>query len=131
MIVKRLDGSTYDWNIPEKIAKGNRRKTSKLHAKARKIIREKYPNTQIYEEVPIITEENTQLYLDFYLPTFNLAVEIQGKQHFEFTSIFHKNKLEFLKSIKRDRDKTEWCKINNISLIILSYDNIRGWYKLV
>jgi hypothetical protein len=35
--------------------------------------------------------------------------------------------LNFLKSQKRDREKQEWCEINNIKYISLPYNNETEW----
>lgn len=131
MIVKTLDGTEYNWKIPEKVAKGNRRKTSNLHQVAKSLLRKKYPNVDIYEEVPIITERRDRLYLDFYLPTFDLVIEVNGEQHYKFSLLFHENKLAFAKSKVNDTKKAMWCEINNIELVILKYDEIDQWEKQI
>jgi hypothetical protein len=131
MIVKTLDGKTYDWTISEKISKGNKRKTSGLHKTARGFLREKYSNVDIYEEVPIIVEKGTKLFLDFYLPVFNLAIEVNGSQHYVFSSMFHKNQLEFLKSVTNDGKKSMWCEINDIQLVTLKYNEVDKWPTLI
>jgi hypothetical protein len=65
-----------------------------------------------------------KLPFDFYLPHFNTCIEFDGKQHFK--PIGHWGGEDGLKSIqKRDKIKTEYCKLNNIPLIRISYkDNI-------
>lgn len=73
-----------------------------------------WPNVTIYEEVPCC---GTKLRLDFYIPTLNIAIEMQGRQHDEMVPFFHKNKYGFMLSRSRDFTKDEWCKINNITLI--------------
>jgi len=61
------------------------------------------------------------LYLDFYIPSIRLAIEVHGQQHYEFCPFFHKSKADFLKSKARDEDKIDWCKLNDITLITLKY----------
>lgn len=125
MQVQTLDGVFYEWGISEKIAKGNRRTTSKGHALVKRIINELYPCCRFYEEVPIILQisgrKKSEVYLDFYLPSRSLAVEIQGEQHYKFNSFFYKSKLDFLKAQQRDRNKVIWCELNNIKLAVLPY----------
>lgn len=58
--------------------------------------------------------------LDFYLPEHNIAIECQGEQHYRPIEFFGGND-EFQKIIKRDNEKLEKCKKNNIE--ILYYDN--------
>ena len=44
-------------------------------------------------------------------------VEVHGRQHFEYISFFHEDRLAFHKAKARDRDKRVWCEINHIELI--------------
>lgn len=57
---------------------------------------------------------------DFYLPDYNLCIEYDGIQHFKPIKIFGGlKKLEYTQ--KSDKIKTEYCKLNNIPLIRISY----------
>lgn len=58
---------------------------------------------------------------DFYLPDFSSMIEVDGKQHYEYTPRFYKNKSEFFDRIKRDREKNAWCKSNGIKMIRIPY----------
>ena len=61
-----------------------------------------------------------------------LAVEVHGRQHYEFVPYFHKSKAGFIKSLARDEDKKDWCEVNNIKLIVLSYlDTDDDWRDLL
>ena len=63
------------------------------------------------------------LRFDFYIPDFNIAIEYDGKQHFEPVR-FKKcqNPEENFRSTKiRDEIKNQYCKENNIALIRISY----------
>ena len=65
---------------------------------------------------------NHQLHsFDFYLPTFNSMIEIDGEQHYRYTSKFYKSKKEFFDRIRRDKDKNNWCKKNHITMIRIPY----------
>jgi len=60
----------------------------------------------------------SRLSLDFYNATLNVAVEVQGTQHTKYVEFFHgKSKLNFIKQLKRDQDKLNFCEINGINLI--------------
>jgi hypothetical protein len=59
--------------------------------------------------------------LDFYLPDYNIAIECQGKQHFEPVEYFGGEK-GLIEIKKRDTIKKELCKKNNVKLIY--YSNI-------
>jgi hypothetical protein len=61
------------------------------------------------------------LRFDFYLPIQNKCIEYNGEQHYEKVDFFGGNKtLKYNK--KRDNIKSEFCKDNNIDLIIIKYN---------
>ena len=54
--------------------------------------------------------------LDFYLPDINIAIEVQGSQHFEPNNFF--GGVEgFKRQIVLDAKKKEICKANNVTLL--------------
>lgn len=53
---------------------------------------------------------------DFYLPDYNIAIECQGRQHFETVEAFGGQK-NFEKTIRRDLIKKQLCKEHNVKLI--------------
>lgn len=83
------------------------------------IISEIYPTDVILEEFFI---PGDGLYIDFFLPRRKLAVEVHGRQHYEYNVHFHGNKENFIKSQQRDMKKAAWCGINNIELIEIMYN---------
>jgi len=109
----------------------NRVARSKYHLEARKLLRKTYPTLQLLEEVSIPIRQGITLYLDFFLPLIKLCVEVHGEQHYKFIPFFHTDKIGFLRQLGRDRDKEEWCNINNINLIILKYDKMDNWSEQV
>ena len=57
---------------------------------------------------------------DFYLPDYNIAIEYQGKQHYESIDYFGGEKsLQYTQ--KHDSIKKEYCKNNNIKLLEIPY----------
>ena len=58
---------------------------------------------------------------DFYLPEFNICIEYDGKQHFNFVGTWHETKEEFERAIQIDKEKTEYCIKNDIKLIRIPY----------
>lgn len=121
MQVKDLDGHHHSWNLTGHIARGKLTNKSSFHLNARNIIHDIFPTLQILEEVSIPVRKSETLYLDFYIPLKRLCVEVHGEQHYEFTPFYHTNIMSFFKSQKRDRDKQEWCEINNINYIVLPH----------
>ena len=69
----------------------------------------------------VILEEfgipHSGLSLDFFMPRFNVAFEIQGRQHYNFVPFMHGDRLSFGKQKERDSNKAAWCHINEIRLI--------------
>lgn len=94
---------------------------SSLHKRAYVLLKELFPSDPIFQEV-YLPGAGPSLYLDLFLNRRLLAVECQGKQHFEQVSFFQKNRLEFAKSKFRDTVKRSWCELNNITLVELPYD---------
>lgn len=58
---------------------------------------------------------------DFYLPDYNACIEYDGQQHFEQIDFFGGEE-KFKKTIQRDEIKTNYCLVNNIRLLRISYD---------
>lgn len=83
----------------------------------------------------IFPNSNRYAYFDFYLPKFNILIEYDGIQHFEYKncSTFWNNKEEFLNLKKRDEFKNQWAQKNKIILIRIPYydkDKINKDYLL-
>lgn len=131
MKVVGLDGREHSW-IPSNraIEKSNQ---SSLHLLARKLLREKYPNDRILEEVVLpgtsTSVRKSLLIADFFIPLRNLVVEVHGAQHVEFNNFFYKTKMDFYKAQARDRDKKYWCELNNIILIELFHNETESEWR--
>lgn len=108
---------------------------SSLHNKARELIKELFPSLSVYEEVTLPGSKSvgrkSLLYADFFVPDAMIIIEVHGKQHYEYCSFFHKDKMDFLRSKKRDADKIEWCNINNIKIVELPYNKEKEWKSLI
>jgi len=119
-----LDGQEYDWRPRGSNALENK---SALHNKVRKFLRDTFPYDVILEEVDLVGsrdwKKKKELTADFYIPNRNLIVEAHGEQHYTHSTFFHKKKLDFLKSKKRDNDKIRWCEQNNISILVFKHDD--------
>lgn len=84
-----------------------------------------YPTIRVCQEVAVKIKPGVTLYLDMYIPLLNVAVEVHGKQHFEYTPHYHKHKHRFGRACLNDTLKKEWCEINKIILVELNYDESR------
>jgi len=64
-----------------------------------------------------------ELRYDFYLPKYNLCIEYNGIQHYEPIEHFGGMNTLINQRIK-DKIKVEYCKNNNIQLLIIRYDEV-------
>ena len=74
----------------------------------------------VFEEFRVL---GTQLTLDFYNHTKKIAIEVQGAQHLEFVKHFHKTRANFLRQIRRDDKKMDFCNINDIEFLQIYPDD--------
>ena len=118
MKIRDLEGKEHVWNLSNFIG-NEKRKCSDYHARAREILKQRFPCEQILEEVSL---PGTNLFGDFYIHKQRLMIEVQGEQHTNYIPFFHKNKQHFGKSKNRDKLKSEWCEINGIKLIEFHYN---------
>ena len=119
MKVIGLNNKIYNLSLPKIVLKDDQTKRSKPHLRAKEILGGLFRGELIYEEVGL--PGSGRLKVDFYVPRHSLMVEVQGRQHSEYVGHFHKNKLAFLKQLKRDQNKRKWCELNQIVLVEL-YD---------
>ena len=61
-----------------------------------------------------------KLPFDFYLPNYNICIEVQGQQHYESVP-FYGGDEKFIERQRHDKIKRDYCRNNNIILIELSY----------
>lgn len=112
-----LDGSLA--TVELKPSKYPARNISEKQTAARERIKREFGDQVILEEFPI---PKSQLRLDFFLPKINVAIEVHGRQHFEFVKHFHGTKKKFAEAKRRDELKAKWCDMNDIELIVWSGD---------
>jgi hypothetical protein len=122
MQIKTLDGQLQNWQLTGHYSHAKLENKSEFHLRARELLKKTFPTLQIIEEIPVPIKRSETYYLDFYIPMLKVAVEVHGEQHYKFVSFYHHNQLGFIKSQKRDREKEEWCNINNIRYIELPYN---------
>lgn len=61
-----------------------------------------------------------KLWLDFYLPDYNIAIECQGEQHFNKFR-WEKDETKLKERQLRDKIKKELCEKHNIKILYYSY----------
>lgn len=116
MIFKTLVGSTKRVKKPKNyMVKWEKPSRSKMQFGVKEFVKNYWFNDVVFEEFPIV---GTRMSLDLYNANKNVAIEVQGAQHLKYTPFFHgKSKTTFLSQIRRDNDKQEFCKLNNIKLV--------------
>lgn len=67
--------------------------------------------------------DNSNHYFDFYIPSLNLMIEFDGKQHFEPIKFFG-GKKAFDETVKRDNIKNIYCTQQKISLLRIPYNQV-------
>lgn len=67
---------------------------------------------------------------DFFIPTFNLAIEYAGKQHFEAVDFFG-GEVAFNALKNYDSIKDKYCSDNNIKLLRISYTDFNKISELL
>ena len=75
-----------------------------------------------YHPLWAVSKKGALLEFDIYIPSKNLLIEYNGRQHYQFIACFHKNKTRFVEQQRRDRKKQKLAKKNNYKLIIFKYD---------
>ena len=104
---------------PSSRIKWNIKKASDAQYRTKLFLKEFWEQDAVFEEFVI---PGSRLRVDFINFTKKIAVEVSGRQHEEFNKFFHKNRLGFIKSVKRDFQKIKWLEINDIKLIEI-YDH--------
>lgn len=118
-----LDGKEYKLKLKEAdISDDNR---SKGHLKCRKFLKELYPSDRIFEEIELPGTKG--LVADFVILLRKLLIEVHGQQHYNFSSYFHKNLIDFEKAKIRDRAKKEWADLNGFIYVALNDKHQDQW----
>jgi len=101
--------------------KDHRKKMSKGQSILTSIVKKLLPGQKIINEYHL----GDRLKLDVYCPSYRLACEFHGIQHFKYSPLFFDSKEEFIEAQKRDSKKAEMCAQHGIQLVVFRYnDNI-------
>lgn len=130
MKVVGLDGREVTWKLSGcRVLGDETRPRSGPHLRARVLIASVFSCDQVLEEVPI---PGSRLRIDFYVATRSLAVEVNGRQHYERTPHFHKTKHDFRRAVRNDAEKARFCDENGIGLVVLrDEDDEDEWRRLL
>ena len=109
------------WQTPHSHLKGGncpKCQTSHLEEELTNIFINKNINFEIYKKFKWLGRQS----LDFYLPQYNIAIECQGRQHFEKVNAFGGEE-GFLKTQERDKRKYDLCKEQSIKLLYYTHEH--------
>ena len=104
----------YKLNIPIDNALTNQSKFSKYIIKNISMYLNEKPILEKTFDWLINPENNCKLRIDAYFPEHSLAIECDGKQHRQFTPIFHKTEEEYIRRLQLDKIKDSLLKEHNI-----------------
>ena len=96
-------------------------KSSALHKRAVLVVKSRFPTVRILEEISVKVDVGKTLFLDIYLPSLGIIIEVNGKQHFERCAHFQ-SKEQFSVQRHNDRIKSEWAELNELRLVNFNYD---------
>jgi len=100
--------------------KEQKKKTSRGQSALTSVMKKLLPNETIVNEFHI----GEKLRLDVYCPSYKLAAEYHGRQHFYYTERFFDSKYEFEEAQKRDVKKANMCKELGIALVVFRYNDL-------
>lgn len=96
---------------------------SKGQCKLKEVLRDK---VKIVDEYEIKGQR-----IDIYLPELQIALEMDGRQHYEFCPAFHKTEADFKRQQWLDREKHRKCRERGITLIRIRYDEEISWTTIL
>lgn len=73
---------------------------------------------------------NSRLRFDFWLPDINTIIEFDGKHHFKPIEYFG-GEYSFKKVKINDQLKNNYCKENNITLLRISYKDLKRIEEII
>lgn len=111
--VKRIKQLGLEW------VRRNDRKLSRGHAALTSIFKQLLPNEQVINEHHI----GERLMLDIYCPSYKLAAEYHGRQHFVYSNLFFDTIDDFKAAQARDERKVDLCKEQGIALVVFRYND--------
>ena len=97
---------TIDWDSDSK---------SKFQKSVKNFLQPYWQRQVVLEEFPVA---GTRMTFDFYNANKKIAIEVQGGQHTKYVPFFHGGyKNNYLMQLKRDHQKHDFCKLNEIQLV--------------
>lgn len=99
--------------------KDSKKKMSRGQTALTSIMKKLLPGEKVINEFHI----GNKMKLDVYCPSYQIAAEYHGRQHFFYTQRFFDSKYEFEEAVERDKTKLDWCKENGVALVVFRYND--------
>lgn len=107
----KLQGLDWIRRTDHKVSRGQ----SALTRQLKKLL----PNENIVNEYHI----GDRLRIDVYCPSYKLAIEYHGRQHYEWITMFHPTYEDFVRAQERDLAKEKKCAEEGITLVAFRYND--------
>lgn len=116
MIFISKSGKQIKLKSPTKyLIKWNGKCRSKIQERVKSLLYPYWFADTVFEEMPVV---GTRLTLDFFNANRQIALEVDGNQHYAYNKFFHGgSRAKFLGQLQRDDVKENFCIRNNIRLI--------------
>jgi len=104
----------------------NKMSKSKLERLVYNTLLKEYPHLKVKHNTRPVWmryKDGTRLELDFYIPYLKVAIEVQGRQHYEFVKFFHRDESQFKKRKEYDDYKRFACLDRGVELYEISNKN--------
>jgi len=118
-IIPNISGKPRSVNLAKYRVDWASKRASNAQFKAKQFFKQFWYADQVLEEMVI---PGTRLRLDLVNLTKKIVVEVSGAQHETFVKFYHKNRLGFLKSVKRDFKKINWVEKHLCFTFLEIYD---------
>ena len=100
---------------------------SKIQFSVKQFLKTFWKTQMVYEEFPVY---GTKMKVDILNATKKIPIEVNGGQHNSFNKFFHANsRANYLKSIKRDMEKSEWLEKNDFTLVEIEEAEVKNISK--
>ena len=84
-------------------------------------LKENFPDVEYQKKLPFLKSKTSFQTIDFFLPSLNIGIEYQGRQHFGATVRFGDDE-RYKITYERDFRKYQKCKENGIKLYYISFE---------
>lgn len=116
-----INGRLVSKNVSKYLIDWDGKSRSKIQFAVKQFLKKYWEPCICFEEFPVF---GSKLKVDLLNATRHIAVEVDGEQHNAFSPFFHGNRLNYVKSIKRDFKKLEWLEKNDFVVINIIEEDI-------